>query len=57
MSPACTAGFPYIYPDNELGCAENFVTMLWKMAESKYVANPAVARPAAAMAGPLRGGT
>ena len=37
-------GFPYVYPDNELGYAENFMNMLWKMVEPKYVANPVLAR-------------
>ena len=37
-------GFPYVYPDNDLGYAENFLNMLWKMVEPKYVANPILAR-------------
>jgi citrate synthase len=37
-------GFPYIYPDNDLGYAENFMNMLWKMMEPKYTANPVMAR-------------
>jgi citrate synthase len=37
-------GFPYVYPDNELNYTENFMNMLWKMAEPKYVANPVLAR-------------
>ena len=37
-------GFPYIYPDNALTYAENFMNMLWKMVEPKYVANPVLAR-------------
>jgi citrate synthase len=37
-------GFPYIYPDNDLTYAENFMNMLWKMVEPKYVANPVIAR-------------
>src|SRR3984893_9312808 len=37
-------GFPYIYPDNDLSYTENFMNMLWKMVEPKYVANPALAR-------------
>jgi citrate synthase len=37
-------GFPYIYPDNDLGYAENFMNMLWKMVEPKYQANPVLAR-------------
>jgi citrate synthase len=37
-------GFPYVYPDNDLSYAENFMNMLWKMVEPKYVANPVLAR-------------
>jgi len=37
-------GFPYVYPDNDLNYAENFMNMLWKMAEPKYAANPTLAR-------------
>jgi citrate synthase len=37
-------GFPYVYPDNDLTYAENFMNMLWKMVEPKYRANPALAR-------------
>jgi len=37
-------GFPYVYPDNDLGYAENFMNMLWRMVEPKYHANPILAR-------------
>jgi len=37
-------GFPYVYPDNDLSYTENFLNMLWKMVEPKYVANPVLAR-------------
>jgi citrate synthase len=37
-------GFPFVYPDNELTYPENFMNMLWKMVEPKYVANPKLAR-------------
>jgi citrate synthase len=37
-------GFPYVYPDNDLTYAENFMNMLWRMVEPKYVANPTLAR-------------
>ena len=37
-------GYPYVYPDNDLSYTENFMNMLWKMMESKYKANPALAR-------------
>jgi citrate synthase len=44
MSYRHNVGFPYVYPDNDLGYAENFMNMLWKMVEPKYVANPVIAR-------------
>ncbi|MCC6367860.1 MAG: citrate synthase [Bryobacterales bacterium] len=37
-------GLPYVYPDNSLGYAENFLNMLWKMTEPKYTPNPVLAR-------------
>ena len=37
-------GYPYVYPDNELGYTENFMNMLWRMVEPKYQANPVLAR-------------
>ena len=44
MSYRHSLGFPYVYPDNDLSYTENFMNMLWKMVEPKYVANPALAR-------------
>jgi citrate synthase len=37
-------GKPYIYPDNELNYAENFLSMLFKMSETKYEADPRIAK-------------
>src|SRR5262245_30727998 len=37
-------GFPYVYPDNDLNYTENFMNMLWKMAEPKFMPNPVLAR-------------
>ncbi|MBL8176453.1 MAG: citrate synthase [Bryobacterales bacterium] len=37
-------GLPYVYPDNSLTYAANFMNMLWKMTEAKYDANPVLAR-------------
>jgi len=44
MSYRHSVGFPYIYPDNDLTYPENFMNMLWKMVEPKYLANPVIAR-------------
>ena len=37
-------GLPYIYPDNELSYAGNFLNMMYKMTELKYKPNPALER-------------
>jgi citrate synthase len=36
-------GMPFVYPDNSLRFAANFLSMLWKVAEPRYDANPALA--------------
>jgi len=33
-------GLPFIYPDNDLSYVENFLSMVARMSESKYEANP-----------------
>ena len=37
-------GLPYVYPDNELSYAGNFLSMLFKMAETKYEPDPRIER-------------
>src|SRR5580692_8518876 len=37
-------GHPYVYPDNDLSYTENFMNMLWRMTEPKYMARPVIAR-------------
>jgi len=37
-------GLPYVYPDNDLGYAGNFLSMLWKMTEPKYQPDPVLER-------------
>ena len=37
-------GLPYVYPDNTLPFAENFLSMMWKTSEPRYEAQPALAR-------------
>jgi citrate synthase len=47
LAAAChrfSVGMPFVYPDNSLGFAANFLSMLWKVAEPRYDANPALAR-------------
>ena len=47
LAAAChrfSVGMPFVYPDNSLAFAANFLSMLWKVAEPRYDANPAMAR-------------
>jgi citrate synthase len=37
-------GHPYVYPDNDLGYAGNFLSMLFKATEAKYTPAPALER-------------
>jgi citrate synthase len=37
-------GLPYVYPDNELSYAGNFLNMMWKMSEPRYEPNPVLER-------------
>jgi citrate synthase len=46
LAAAChrfSVGMPFVYPDNSLGFTANFLSMLWKVAEPRYDANPALA--------------
>ena len=37
-------GLPFVYPDPDLGYTKNYMNMLWRRTEPKYVANPVLAR-------------
>lgn len=39
-----SVGRPYVYPDNSLSYTANFMSMLFKMTESKYEANPVLVK-------------
>ncbi len=39
-----TQGLPYIYPDNELSFTGDFLSMLFRMGEPRYQANPVLER-------------
>ncbi len=39
-----SVGMPYAYPDNDLSYTGNFLNMMFKATEVKYVPNPALAR-------------
>ena len=38
------AGMPFVYPDNDLDFSSNFLSMMFKMAEPRYEADPVLAR-------------
>jgi citrate synthase len=38
-----SVGMPFVYPDNSLSFAENFLSMMWKIAEPRYEADPRLA--------------
>ncbi len=35
-----SVGMPFVYPDNNLNYTENFLSMMWKVNEPRYEANP-----------------
>jgi citrate synthase len=37
-------GLPYVYPDNDLSYVGNFLSMMWKFSEPRYVPDPRVER-------------
>jgi citrate synthase len=39
-----SVGMPFVYPDNSLEFADNFLSMLWKVAEPRFEADPVLAR-------------
>ncbi|MDE3222337.1 MAG: citrate synthase, partial [Acidobacteriota bacterium] len=39
-----SVGMPFVYPDNSLGYTQNFLSMMWKVAEPRYEADPILAR-------------
>ena len=39
-----SVGMPFVYPDNSLDFAANFLSMMWKVAEPRFEADPVLAR-------------
>ncbi len=39
-----SVGMPFVYPDNSMGYAQNFLSMMWKVAEPRYEPDPILAR-------------
>jgi citrate synthase len=47
LAAAChrfSVGMPFVYPDNSLSFTENFLSMMWKVAEPRYEPDPALTR-------------
>jgi citrate synthase len=44
MAYRASVGMPFVYPDNNLSYAENFLSMMWRVAEPKYQPNPVLAK-------------
>jgi len=38
-----SVGMPFVYPDNTMGYAQNFLSMMWKVAEPRYEPDPILA--------------
>ena len=49
-----TRGLPYVYPNNELSYTGNFLSMLFRMTESKYTPNPVLEQRAGRALHPAR---
>jgi citrate synthase len=39
-----SVGMPFVYPDNSLDFCANFLSMMWKVAEPRYEADPVLAK-------------
>jgi citrate synthase len=39
-----SVGMPFVYPDNSLDFCSNFLSMMWKVAEPRFDANPVLTR-------------
>jgi citrate synthase len=39
-----SVGMPFVYPDNSLDFASNFLSMMWKVAEPRFEADPVLAK-------------
>ncbi|NNF53894.1 MAG: citrate synthase [Acidimicrobiales bacterium] len=44
MAYRASVGQPFVYPDNNLNYSENFLSMMWKVAEPSYEPNPVLAK-------------
>ena len=44
MAYRASIGMPFVYPDNELSYAENFLSMMWRVAEPQYKPDPVLSK-------------
>jgi citrate synthase len=44
MAYRASVGMPFVYPDNSLSYTENFLSMMWRVAEPHYDADPVLAK-------------
>ncbi|MCL4166655.1 UNVERIFIED_CONTAM: hypothetical protein GTU68_065094, partial [Idotea baltica] len=44
MAHRTSIGMPFVYPDNDLNYAENFLSMMWRVAEPNYQPDPVLSR-------------
>ena len=44
MAYRASVGMPFVYPDNSLNYAENFLSMMWRIAEPHYEPDPALSK-------------
>jgi citrate synthase len=44
MAYRASIGMPFVYPDNSLSYTENFLSMMWRVAEPHYEPDPVLAR-------------
>ncbi|MFV0259292.1 MAG: citrate synthase [Acidimicrobiales bacterium] len=44
MAHRASIGMPFVYPDNALSYTENFLSMMWRVAEPHYEPDPILAR-------------
>ncbi len=44
MAYRASIGMPFVYPDNDLSYSENFLSMMWRVAEPQYKPDPILAK-------------
>ncbi len=44
MAYRASLGMPFVYPDNDLSYSENFLSMMWRVAEPQYKPDPVLSK-------------